>query len=236
MAYEYIAKNWGTTMAISDWPEGERPRERLLAQGAEALSDAELLAIFLRTGVKGKSAVDLARDLIKQFGGLRQLLAADLKTFSQAKGLGDAKYAQLQACLEMSRRFLLEAIERDGPISNPQEAKQYLLVKMRDYEKEVFACLFLDTKNHVIKFDELFTGSLNSAEVHPREVVKQALNHNAHAVIFAHNHPSGDNTPSQSDIQITQTLRDALSLIDIKVLDHLIIGDQVQSLSELGKI
>ncbi len=223
-------------MAISDWPEGERPRERLLEQGAEALSDAELLAIFLRTGVRGKSAVDLARDLLKQFGGLRQLLDADLVTFTQAKGLGSAKFTQLQACLEMSRRFLLERIERDGPLSNPNEAKQYLLIKMRDYSKEVFACLYLDTKNCVIEFEELFVGSLHSAEVHPREVVKQALQYNAHAIIFAHNHPSGDTTPSQADIEITLTLRDALALMEIKVLDHLIVGNDVISLAEQGHL
>ncbi len=221
-------------MAISDWPEGERPRERLLEQGAEVLSDAELLAIFLRTGVKGKSAVDLARDLLIEFGSLRQLLCADLKTFCQAKGLGSAKYAQLQACLEMSRRFLRESLEREGPLSNPEDAKQFLLMRMRDYGKEVFACLFLDTKNRVIEFEELFVGSLHSAEVHPREVVKQALKHNANAVILAHNHPSGDSKPSPSDIKITDTLCDALSLMDIKVLDHLIIGDDVVSLATLG--
>jgi len=221
-------------MAISDWPEGERPRERLLEQGAQALSDAELLAIFLRTGVKGKSAVDLARDLLTEFGSLRQLLSADLKTFSQAKGLGSAKYAQLQACLEMTRRFLRESLEREGPLSNPNDAKRFLLMCMRDYAKEVFACLFLDTKNRVIEFEELFVGSLHNAEVHPREVVKQALKHNANSVILAHNHPSGDCKPSQSDIEITHTLRDALSLMDIKVLDHLIIGDDVISLAALG--
>lgn len=221
-------------MAISDWPVGERPRERLLEQGANALSDAELLAIFLRTGVKGKSAVDLARDLLNEFGGLRQMLCADEKEFCQAKGLGQAKYAQLQACLEMSRRFLRESLEREGPLTNPDDAKHFLLMRMRDYKKEVFACLFLDTKNRVIKFEELFTGTLNSAEVHPREVVKQALKHNANAIILAHNHPSGDSKPSQSDIEITNILRDALSLVDTKVLDHLIIGNDVTSLAALG--
>ena len=223
-------------MAISDWPEGERPRERLIAHGASSLSDAELLAIFLRTGVKGKSAVDLARDLLKEFSGLRQLLCADEKTFCQAKGLGQAKFVQLQACLEMSRRFLRETMEREGPLSNPDDAKQFLLMKMRDYTKEVFACLFLDTKNRVIEFEELFIGSLHSAEVHPREVIKRALQHNAHAVIFAHNHPSGDTTPSQLDIELTRTLRDALAFMDIKVLDHLIIGNDVVSLAETGRL
>ena len=223
-------------MATTDWPEGERPRERLLDQGANALSDAELLAIFLRTGVKGKSALDLARELLTSFGSLRQLLCADLETFCQAKGLGVAKFTQLQACLEMSRRFLRESLEREGPLTNPEDAKQFLLMRMRDYKKEVFSCLFLDTKNRVIKFEELFKGSLNSAEVHPREVLKQALRHNANAIILAHNHPSGDSKPSQSDINITHTLRDALSLVDIKVLDHLIIGNDVTSLATLGHL
>ncbi len=223
-------------MAISDWPEGERPRERLLDQGARALSDAELLAIFLRTGVKGKSAVDLARELLINFGGLRQLLSADLETFCRAKGMGVAKFTQLQACLEMARRFLHEALEREGPLTNPDDAKHFLLMHMRDYKKEVFACLCLDTKNRVIKFEELFSGTLNYAEVHPREVVKHALKHNANAIILAHNHPSGDSKPSQSDIDITHTLRDALSLVDIKVLDHLIIGNEVVSLAALGHL
>ena len=165
-----------------------------------------------------------------------QLLSTDLKTFCQAKGLGEAKYAQLQACLEMSRRYLRESLEREGPLSNPDDAEQFLLMRMRDYSKEVFACLFLDTKNRVIEFEELFVGSLHSAEVHPREVVKQALQHNANAIIFAHNHPSGDSTPSQADISITHALRDALALMDIKVLDHLIIGNEVMSLAEQGHL
>ena len=223
-------------MAISDWPEGERPRERLLEQGAKVLSDAELLAIFLRAGVKGKSAVNLARDLLMEFVSLRQLLCADLKIFCHAKVLGSAKYAQLHACLEMSCRFLRESLEREGPLTNPEEAKQLLLMRMRDYGKEVFACLFLDAKNRAIDFEELFVGSLHRAEVYLREVVKQALKHNANAVILAHNHPSGDLMPSQSDIEITHTLRDALSLMDIKVLDHLIIGNDVISLAELGRL
>ncbi len=221
-------------MAISDWPVLERPRERLLEYGAEVLSDAELLAIFLHTGVKGKSAVDLARELLNEFGGLRQLMRADLTTFCQAKGLGEAKYVQLQACLEMTRRFLRESLEREGPLTNPGDAKQFLLMRMRDYTKEIFACLFLDTKNRVIQFEELFVGTLHTAEVYPREVVKQALKHNARAIILAHNHPSGDAQPSQTDIELTHTLRDALALMDIKVLDHLVVGDTVQSLAELG--
>lgn len=223
-------------MAISDWPARERPRERLLEQGAQALSDAELLAIFLRTGVKGKTAVDLARDLLNDFGGLRQMFCADEKEFCTAKGLGQAKFTQLQACLEMSRRYLRETLEREGPLTSPKDAKQYLLMRMRDYKKEIFACMFLDSKNRVIEFEELFIGSLHGAEVHPREVVKQALKHNANAVIFAHNHPSGDAEPSQSDIEITHALKEALALVDIKVLDHMVIANDVVSLAELGHI
>ena len=223
-------------MAITDWPASERPRERLLESGADALSDAELLAIFLRIGTKGKSAVDLARELLNEFGSLRKLLSADINEFCQAKGLGEAKYTQLQACLEMSRRYLYESLDRDGPLSNPDQAKQFLLMRMRDYSKEIFACLFLDSKNRVIEYKELFSGSLTSAEVHPREIVKEALKNNAHAVIFAHNHPSGDAKPSQSDIDLTHDLKSALATVDIKVLDHLVVGDQVVSLAEEGII
>lgn len=223
-------------MAISDWPVSERPRERLLDRGAESLSDSELLAIFLRIGVKGKSAVDLARDLLKEFGSLRELMAADLAAFCQIKGLGQAKFVQLQACLEMARRFLHESLQREGPLTNPNDAKKFLLMRMRDYTKEDFACLYLDTKNRVIQFEELFTGTLHTAEVHPREVVKQALKYNAHAIILAHNHPSGVAEPSQADIELTLILRDALALIDIKILDHLVVGGTVQSLAELGHL
>ncbi len=223
-------------MAISDWPVSERPRVRLLDRGAESLSDSELLAIFLRTGVKGKSAVDLARDLLKEFGSLRELMAADLAAFCQTKGLGQAKFVQLQACLEMARRFLHESLQREGPLTNPNDTKKFLLMRMRDYTREVFACLYLDTKNRVIQFEELFTGTLHTAEVHPREVVKQALKYNAHAIILAHNHPSGVAESSQADIELTLILRDALALIDIKILDHLVVGETVQSLAELGHL
>ncbi len=223
-------------MAISDWPVSERPRERLLAHGPKALSDAELLAIFLRTGVKGKSAVALARELLGEFDGLRQLMCADLARFCQTKGLGEAKYVQLQASLEMAKRFLRESIEWSNPLTKPDDTKKFLLIRMRDYTKEVFACLYLDTKNRVIEFEELFVGTLHTAEVHPREVIKQALKYNARAVIFAHNHPSGDAQPSRSDIELTHTLREALALLDIKVLDHLVVGDTVQSLAELGHL
>ncbi|MFV1983574.1 MAG: DNA repair protein RadC [Thiohalomonadales bacterium] len=212
-------------MTIKDWPVAERPREKLLQQGCLALSDAELLAIFLRTGSKGKTAVDLARDLLHSFGSLRALLTCDLDEFTQHKGLGTAKYAQLQAVLEMSRRHLSESMIKSDILTDPAATKQFLHAKLRDYDHEVFAALYLDSQHQVIHFEELFQGSIASATVYPREVVKNALKHNAATVIFAHNHPSGIAEPSQADQQITQKLKSALALIDIQVLDHIIIGD-----------
>jgi len=212
-------------MSIQDWPEGERPREKLLIQGAAVLSDAELLAIFLRTGIKGKTAVDLANDLLNNFGSLQALLQADCKTFTQEKGLGTAKYAQLQAVLEMARRHTFEELDRGGVLTSPEATRAYLSQKLRQYQHEVFACLFLDNQHHILEFEELFRGTIDSASVYPREVVKQALKHNAAAVIFAHNHPSGIAEPSQADKLITDKLKQALALMDIRVLDHFIIGD-----------
>ncbi len=223
-------------MPITDWPRNERPREKLLQKGADSLSDAELLAIFLRTGTQGKSAVDLARDLLTEFGSLRTLLTSNRKGFCAHKGLGDAKYAQLQAVLEMARRHLGEALERRDTLTSPADTRRYLQSLMRDFEHEVFGCLMLDNKHRVIAFRPLFNGSINSASVYPREVVKQALADNAAAVILAHNHPSGVAEPSQSDIQITRRLVEALELVDIRVLDHLVIGDEVVCFSERGLI
>lgn len=212
-------------MPITDWPVLERPREKLLAQGASSLSDAELLAIFLRTGIKGKTAVDLARDLINDFGGLRNLLTASQRDFCQHLGLGPAKYAQLQAVLELSQRHLFESLTRSEALTDAQSSKHYFQAKMRDYPHEVFACIYLDNRNRIIQYDELFQGTLAGASVYPREVVKKALSHNAAAVIFAHNHPSGIAEPSQADKQITEQLRKALGLMEIRVLDHIIVGD-----------
>jgi len=224
-------------MAIKDWPPGERPREKLLSQGAQALSDAELLAIFLRTGVAGRSAVDLARDLLLDFGGLRALLAADRKRFCSSAGLGDAKYAQLQAVLEMGRRHIGETLQRGEAIESPAHTVRYLSARLRDYPYEVFAALFLDNRHRVIRFEELFRGTIDGASVHPREVVRKAMLHNAAAVIFSHNHPSGVAEPSQADRRITERLREALALVDIRVLDHIVIGDGEHcSLAERGLI
>ncbi|MBE0470009.1 MAG: DNA repair protein RadC [Methyloprofundus sp.] len=214
-------------MSIQDWPEGDRPREKLLAQGAATLSDAELLAIFLRTGIKGKTAVDLAGDLLTDFGSLRALLQADCDNFTRAKGLGTAKYAQLQAVLEMARRHTFEELDRGDVLTSPEATRAYLSQQLRHYQHEVFACLFLDNQHHILEFEELFRGTIDSASVYPREVIKKALAHNAAAVIFAHNHPSGITEPSQADKLITDKLKQALALIDIRVLDHFVIGDGV---------
>ena len=212
-------------MAITDWPADERPREKLLKLGAQALSDAELLAIFLRTGVTGKTAVDLARDLLVQFGSLRAILKADLTQFCYGHGLGVAKFTQLQAVLEMSRRNLQEKMHKGDALTSPQHAMRFLDAALRNYDHEVFAALFLDNQHQIIAFKELFSGTLDGASVYPREVVKMALNLNAAAIIFAHNHPSGVSKPSESDKNITNQLKSALSLIDVRVLDHFIVGD-----------
>jgi DNA repair protein RadC len=221
-------------MPITDWPADERPREKLLKRGAAALSDAELLAIFLRTGVAGRTAVDLARDLLSRFGGLRPLLQADLNAFCAARGLGQAKYTQLQAVLEMGRRHLSETLARGEALGNPDDTRRYLSARLRDYPFEVFACLFLDNRHRVIAFEELFRGTIDGASVHPREVVRRALVHNAAAVILAHNHPSGVAEPSRSDEAITRRLREALALVDIRVLDHVVVGDELVSFAERG--
>lgn len=212
-------------MSITDWPADERPREKLLAHGANTLTDAELLAIFLRTGIQGKTAVDMAQDLLTEFGSLRSLMQADCATFTQAKGLGNAKFAQLQAVLEMARRHTFEELSRGDVLTSPEVTRAYLSHQLRSYSYEVFACLFLDNQHHVIEFEELFRGTIDGASVYPREVAKKALEHNAAAVIFAHNHPSGISEPSQADRITTDKLKQALGLLDIRVLDHFIIGN-----------
>ncbi|MBR9827481.1 MAG: JAB domain-containing protein [Oceanospirillales bacterium] len=222
-------------MTIKDWPAEERPREKLLARGASALSDAELLAIFLRTGVQGCSAVDLARQLLEHFGGLRPLLECEEAAFCAAHGLGPAKYVQLQAVLEMSRRHLAARLVRESALESPAAVRQYLASQLRHEPREVFACLLLDNRHRVIRYEALFYGTINAASVHPREVVKLALAHNAAALILAHNHPSGVAEPSQADRQITDRLVQALGLVDIRVLDHIVIGDgESASFAERG--
>ena len=212
-------------MAITDWPEGERPRERLLMQGAEVLSDAELLAIFLRTGVKGHSAVELARELLGEHGGLAGLLDREASGLAACYGLGPAKAAQLLAALELGRRYLATRLRRETTFTSPEQTRQYLSLRLRGRPFEVFACLFLDNRHRLIAFEELFTDTIDGASVHPREVVRRCLAHNAAAVILAHNHPSGVAEPSRADRQITRRLQQALDLIDVRVLDHLVVGD-----------
>lgn len=224
-------------MAIKDWPTQERPREKLLQHGASTLTDAELLAIFLRTGVTGLSAVELARSLLHHFGSLRALLESNQKQFCQQHGLGPAKYVQLQAVLEMSRRHLESTLVRGDALTDAVTTQHYLQQRLRAYRYEVFACLFLDNKHRMIAFEELFRGTIDSANVYPREVVQQALSHNAAAVIFAHNHPSGVAEPSQADYAITERLKSALNTVDIRVLDHIIIGDgETISFAETGRL
>lgn len=212
-------------MSMHNWPLNERPRERLLEYGASVLSDAELLAIFLRTGVVGRNAVELARDLLSSFGGLRQLLEADQASFTGHLGLGPAKYAQLQAVLEMGRRHLAASIQRDSALESPQAVRDFLKAKLRHEQHEVFACLFLDTKHRVLAFEILFYGTIDGASVYPRQVVKRALANNAAALILTHNHPSGVAEPSQADKVLTERLKEALALVDVRVLDHFIVGD-----------
>lgn len=224
-------------MSIRDWPEGERPREKLMARGAETLSDAELLAIFLRTGCAGQSAVDLARSLLHQFGNLGHLLAADKPTFCRARGLGEAKFVQLQAVMELARRHLGEKLQRDQVFSNPAGVGEFLLAQLGRRHQEVFGVLFLDNQHRLIAWEKLFFGTVNSANVHPREVVKRALHHNAAAVILSHNHPSGVAEPSDPDRCITRQLQEALQLVDVRVLDHVIVGSgHTVSLAERGMI
>jgi DNA repair protein RadC len=221
-------------MAISDWPLEERPRERLLALGAAALSDAELLAVLLRSGVRGKSAVDLGRDLLQQFGSITRLLEEG-PTRAELKGLGQAKKAQFAAAIELARRSTKEDLKTGTALNSPGAVRDYLRLAIGARPHEVFVCIWLDAQHRVIRFDEPFRGTLTQTSVYPREVVKMALQANAAAVIFAHNHPSGAAQPSQADELLTGNLKDALALIEVKVLDHFIIaGNQAISFAERG--
>lgn len=224
-------------MAITDWPAAERPREKLLEHGAEVLSDAELLAIFLRVGVTGKSAVDLARDLLSQFGSLNGIFAATANQISDVHGMGSSKYAQLQAIFEMSRRALTEQLKENDALNSPQQVRDYLCLKLGALSREVFMVLFLDAQNRVVATEEMFSGTLTQTSVYPREVVKRALHYNAASVIFAHNHPSGIAQQSRADEMVTTSLKQALALIDVRVLDHFIVaGNNILSFSERGLI
>ncbi|HEY7963338.1 MAG TPA: DNA repair protein RadC [Steroidobacteraceae bacterium] len=222
-------------MTIRDWPLAERPREKLLERGAHALSDAELLALLLGSGTRGRSAVELARTLIADFGSLRSLLAADGPQALARAGVGPARYAVMQAALELTRRHFREALRLGPALAAPELTRTFLQAQLRDRPYEVFCCLYLDNRHRLIAFEELFRGTIDRAGVHPREVLRQTLLHNAAAVIFAHNHPSGVLEPSQADELITRRLKEALALMDVRVLDHFIIGDgQCYSFSEHG--
>jgi DNA repair protein RadC len=222
-------------MGIRDWPINERPREKLLERGAAALSDAEILAILLGSGRKGRSALDVAREVLQSFGSLRQLVGADCKRFCACAGLGLARYAQVQAAAELSRRQLSESMRAGPLLASPKATRDFLTARLRHLEHEVFCCLYLDKRHRLIQFEELFRGTIDGASVHPREIVKLALQKNAAAVIVAHNHPSGVAEPSQADELITQRVKEALAIVDIRLLDHIIVGDGVTvSLAERG--
>ncbi|HEV7444412.1 MAG TPA: DNA repair protein RadC [Steroidobacteraceae bacterium] len=222
-------------LTIREWPESERPREKLLERGAQALSDAELLALLLGSGIKGRSAVDVARSLIADFGSLRELLSADRPRWEAQLGIGPARYATLMASIELARRHFREPLRSSSALSAPDFTRRFLLAQLRDRPYEVFCCLFLDNRHRLIAFEELFRGTIDGASVHPREVVRQALLHNAASVIIAHNHPSGVADPSQADEGVTRRIRQALALVDVRLLDHLIVGDgRCYSFSEHG--
>ncbi|MFA9438622.1 DNA repair protein RadC [Uliginosibacterium sp. sgz301328] len=218
-------------MAITDWPVDERPRERLLRLGAAPLSDAELLAIFLRVGTRGQTAVDLARVLLSHFGSLERLFDADVEEFSRLPGMGPAKYVQLQAIIEMSRRALGEGLRTRDALSSPGAVRDWLRLRLAALPHEVFMVLMLDSQNRLIEAVELFRGTLTQTSVYPREVVKLALSHNAAGVILAHNHPSGSVEPSSSDEALTRALVSALALVDVRVLDHFIVAGKAKPLS-----
>lgn len=224
-------------MTITSWPLAERPREKLLIHGAKNLSDAELLAIFLRTGIRGKTALDMARELLHEYGNLKKLFNTTPQALFQKRGMGKAKYAMLKAAIELGRRYLEEEIKVGKKLNSSQLTKRFLAYRLQDYPHEVFACLFLDNQHRIICFEELFQGTLTEANIYPREVVKRGLAHNAAKIILAHNHPSGNPFPSQADQDITRQLKQALALVDIRVIDHVIIGNkETISFAEIGLI
>ncbi len=219
-------------MTIKQWSEQERPREKFLRHGAGVLSDAELLTLLLGSGTKTRSVLEIAHQLLKDFGSLSEIMRAKREVLCAVKGIGKVRYVMLQAATELVRRSLLETIHKGDVLASPDHMRDYLALKMRDYEHEVFACLFLDNQHRVIAFEELFYGTIDGASVHPREVVKRALHHNAAAIVLAHNHPSGSDEPSVADKQITDELKHSLDLIDVRVLDHFVVGENITSFVE----
>jgi DNA repair protein RadC len=224
-------------MAIKDWPARQRPRERLISHGAGALSDPELLALCLRVGVRGRSAVELGRDLLQQFGSIHGLFGASLSQFSAVHGMGPAKFAQLQAVMELARRAIGEQLQAGQALGSPDAVRQYLRLSMGRQQHESFVVLFLDVKNRLLAREEMFRGTLTHTSVYPREVVKAALGHNAASVMLAHNHPSGVPEPSEADLLLTRALVQALALVDVRVLDHFVVaGPHVHSFAENGQL
>jgi len=224
-------------MPITDWPTEDRPQDKLLIKGEEALTDAELIAIFLKTGIPGKTALDVAKELLIEYGGLKPLLRAPLNQLLRKKGLGRAKCAALKAAIQLGRRYMNAHLSVGEALDNSQLTQTYLAGRLREHSNEVFACLFMDTHFHLISFEELFHGTINEANIYPREIVKRGLAHNAAKVILAHNHPSGCSKPSEADKEVTYCIKQALSYVDIEVVDHIIIGDRNHfSFAEAGLI
>lgn len=221
-------------MQLKKLPNEQRPREKLLTFGSDQLTDAELLAIFLRTGTQGVNVLEMSKNLLSYFGGLRMLFSAPFDEFCSQRGLGAAKYAQLQAVIEMSRRYFAEQAESVDALCSPQAVREYLVSQLKDLDNEVFSILYLDSQHRVLKYETVFWGTVDKAAVYPRVVVKKVMDSRAVAVIFAHNHPSGESYPSDSDIAITDKLKRALALIDVRVVDHIIIGNELTSFAELG--
>ncbi|HEY5701473.1 MAG TPA: DNA repair protein RadC [Gammaproteobacteria bacterium] len=222
-------------MSIKEWPSAERPREKLLSRGATALSDAELLAIFIRSGTRGRTALDVSRDALGRFGGLRQLCEGDPAAVARIPGLGIATFAQINAALELGCRYLESRLAKSDVLTSPGDTRRFLEARLKGRPQEVFACLYLDNRHRVICFEELFHGTIDGASVHPREVVRRALRHNAAAIIVTHNHPSGVAEPSRADRALTRRLQEAAALIDVRLLDHIVVGDgETVSFAERG--
>lgn len=222
-------------MKIKNWPEDDRPREKLLQKGAYALSDAELLAIVLRTGIKGKPVMDLALEALSQFGGFRKLLNANYEELKKLKGLTLSRYITFQAIKEINTRYLFEKVKKQGILKNSQDTRRLLFSKFRDAQKEIFAAIFLDCQNQVIALENLNFGTVNVTHIYPREFIKKVLKYNASRIILIHNHPSGLVAPSEHDIEMTKKIINALKFIDVEVLDHLIVGENdIFSFAEQG--
>jgi DNA repair protein RadC len=220
---------------ICNWPQSERPREKLLERGPQALSDGELLALLVGSGTKGCSAVDIARSLIEEFGSLRDLVTADQQRMEERRGIGPARYAMFKAALEISRRVMAESLRDTAILATPEDTRQFLLTQLRDRPHEVFCCIFLDNRHRMLGFEEIFRGTIDGANVYSREIVRQALLYNAVSILVAHNHPSGSAQPSAADERVTRRLREALSLIEVRLLDHFVVGEATcYSFSEHG--